>query len=227
MNGSLLFPAKCIFCGQVMNEDKLICAECMADEVMIVGKICAFCGVSKENCTCGKRKKHFERRIACAYYRDAVCRGMARFKFYRHTMLGEYYGMLMAQNIQSKYADIPFDGLVAVPMHPIHRFKRGYNCAEILAERISEHIGVPLYYDVMGRKLGKAQKKVHKWSERAVNVLDKFYIKNKDMIQDKTLLLIDDVCTSGATLNECAKMLRLYGAKKVYAATFAAVVKST
>ena len=228
MRDSLLFPAKCIFCGAVMREAKLICAECAADEVMISGRICAYCGLGMEYCTCEHRKYHYERRIACTYYKDAVCRGIARFKFYRHTMLGEYYGLLMAENIRSKYAGITFDGIVYVPMHPIKQWLRGYNCTQILSEKISRHIGLPILDNILYKHFSlKDQKRVRQWSHRAGNVLGMFYVKNKERLKGKTILLIDDVCTSGATLNECAKMLRLYGAKKVYAATFSTAIKHT
>lgn len=226
MKRSLLYPAKCIFCGRTMSEQKLICAFCLADEVMITGKICAFCGLGTQVCSCGQRKHNYERRIACAYYKQAVIKGISRFKFRRHTMLGDYYGKLMAENVVSKYANISFCGIVPVPMSKFKKWMRGYNCTELLSDVIYERIGVPVWDDVLFRRFSfKDQKDVRQWSKRTANVLDAFFVKNQHKIKGKTLLLVDDVCTSGATLNECAKMLRLYGAAKVYAVTFAAVAK--
>ena len=226
MNKSLLYPSKCIFCGNVIGEQKLICAQCVADEVMISGRICVFCGLGVQHCVCGQRKYNYERRISCAYYRDGVVRGIARFKFYRHSMLADYYGRLMAENVKSKYSAVSFDVIIAVPMHPIKKWLRGYNCTELLADVMHQQIGVPVCKNVLFRRFSlKNQKDIHEWSKRAANILDMFYVKNRELIQGKTILLADDICTSGATLNECAKILRLQGAGKVYAVTFASVAK--
>lgn len=218
-----LYPARCIFCGKVLEEDKLICIDCLKDDILIKGKICALCGLEKSRCNCGSRKHHYERKIACVYYKGNVPRGVLRLKFYRHTMLATHYGRLMAENIKGKYSNISFDAIVPVPMNHIRRWLRGYNCTELLSKEVGNINNIPIINDVLFKRyLGKMQKRVP-LAQRAANVLDMFYVENREKIVGKTLLLIDDVCTSGATLNECAKMLRLHGAKKVYAASFAAV----
>lgn len=219
----LLFPNRCIFCGALMQADKLICRECAAQDIMIVGSVCKFCGLSTERCDCGKRRYFYERRIACVYYEGNVPRGIARFKFYCHTMLGVYYGRMMAQNVRSKYKDIHFDWVLYVPMRPFDRWRRGYNCAQVLAEEISKNCGIPLLLNgLYKRRRTKPQKRM-KYHERAGNVADAFSTKCADRLAGKTVLLVDDVATSGATLNECAKILKLAGAAKVYCATMAAV----
>ncbi len=218
-----LYPARCIFCGKVMSEDKLICADCLKEDILISGKICGLCGLGKAHCNCGSRKHQYERKIACVYYKGDVRRGISRLKFYRRTMLATHYGRLMAENVKSKYSKISFDAVIPVPMNRIRRWFRGYNCTELLSKEVGRANGMPIIDDVLFRRFkGKMQKRVP-LAQRAANVLDMYYVENREKIAGKTLLLIDDVCTSGATLNECAKMLRLYGAKKVYAASFAVV----
>lgn len=224
MKSSLLYPSRCIFCGQPMVGAGLICTECAKLELVIRGKICGFCGVGRQFCTCGKRHNHYARRIACVYYKDTVRYGMSRFKFHRHTMLGTHFGKMMAENVKSKYQNVDFDAIIPVPMHWFNRWRRGYNCSELLAQEISNEVSVPVLRDILyKRSMSKPQKRIKGRAARAANVLDTFGIKNKETLQGKTVLLVDDVCTSGATINECAKMLRLYGAQKVYVVTFAAV----
>ena len=226
MSSSLLYPSRCILCGSLIEGDKLICADCVSKGLLISGRICGFCGVGVEYCDCGHRRKHYIRRIACVYYNDPARRIFWRFKFHRHTTLGEYYGRLMAENVKSKYQSVSFDGIVPVPMHWFDRWKRGYNCTQLLALRIKKATGLPILSDVLyKRSRSKPQKDIKDPAKRAANVLDAFGIKNAEALQDKTILLVDDVCTTGATLNECAQMLRIYGAKKVYAVPFATVVK--
>ena len=225
---NLLFPSKCIFCGVAVQPGKLICKNCMDDEIIIGGKICTNCGVGKEYCECRGHKYHYQRRIACVYYKNSVRRGIARFKFYRQTTLAEYYGRMMAENIRTKYKNISFELIIPVPMHPWNRILRGYNCAELLAKRVAEYHQIPLVTDVLlKQKLSKPQKRVKLPAQRAANILDAFLIRHREKIVDKTILLVDDVCTTGATLNECAKMLRLYGASHVYAVTMAAVARGS
>lgn len=226
MSGLSLYPSRCIFCGKLMDEDKLICAECVGSDVLIKGKICALCGLEKSRCTCDSKKHHYARKIACVYYQGAVQRGIARLKFYRHTMLASHYGKMMAENVRSKYAAVNFDAIIPVPMNLVKQWLRGYNCTELLAKEIEKGIQVPVLDDVLFRRFGAKMQKRVPLSRRAANVLDMFYIKRREKIAGKTILLVDDVCTTGATLNECAKMLKLYGAQKVYAVTFAAVAKN-
>ncbi len=227
MTSSLLYPGRCILCGDVITEEKLICAKCVKEGLPILGKICAYCGVGTNYCTCGQRRHHYARRIACVYYENGARRGISRFKFYRHTSLGVYYGQLLAENIRSKYQTVSFDAVIPVPMHWWDRWRRGYNCAELLAQEVSERLAIPLERDqLFRRKRSKAQKRVKGGpAKRAANVLDCFALRDRQALRNKTVLLIDDVCTTGATLDECAKMLRIYGAKKVYAATFAAAIR--
>ena len=201
-----LYPSRCILCGQVMSENKWICSKCIQDDVLVSGKICALCGVGVNHCNCGSRKHHYERKIACVYYKDGVRRGISRLKFHRHTMLAAYYGRLMAENVKSKYAKIDFDAIVPVPMNPIKQWMRGYNCTDLLAQEISTINNIPILNDVLHKRFqGKMQKRVP-LAKRAANVLDMFYVDCSEKIAGKTLLLSDDVCTSGATLNECAKI---------------------
>ncbi|MBQ6946598.1 MAG: ComF family protein [Clostridia bacterium] len=226
MSTALLYPGKCILCGKIISDDKWICADCIADGLPIGGKICAFCGVGTEYCTCGQRRHHYVRRIACMYYEGGVSRGIARFKFYRHTALAKYYGYLLAENVRSKYKTVEFDAVIPVPMHWWDRFKRGYNCSYLLALQVSERLQIPMSENCLIRaRRSKPQKRIKGPQNRAANVLDCFAVHHKDALKDKTVLLIDDVCTTGATLDECAKLLRIYGVKKVYAATFAAAIK--
>ena len=223
---SLLYPSRCILCGKIIEGKKLICAECVDKGLLITGRICGFCGVGADFCNCGHRKHHYARRIACVYYDGPVRRKFLNFKFYRRTTLGEYYGRLMAQNIRSKYQKVSFNMIIPVPMHWFDRWKRGYNCAELLARPIAESTGIKLYTDILYKRMrSKPQKGIKDPAKRAANVLDTFGIKNPDLLHGKTVLLVDDVCTTGATLDECAKILRIYGASKVYAVTFASVVK--
>ncbi len=223
MNRLSLYPSRCIFCGKLIGENKHICAECIKEDILVKGKICGLCGLGKQRCNCAGKKHHYIRKITCLYYQGPVKNGVIRFKFYRHTMLATHYGKLMAQNVQSKYARVSFDAIVAVPMNRFKEWLRGYNCTDLLAGEIGKAIKTQVLKDVLFRRHGGKMQKRVPLAQRAANVLDMFYVKNREKIAGKTILLVDDVCTSGATLNECAKMLKLYGARKVYAVTLATV----
>jgi ComF family protein len=113
------------------------------------------------------------------------------------------------------------DIIIAVPLNIFRRLKRGYNQAQLLAEYISKEIGKPCLCDILYRKkMTKAQFKLSK-IERNKNIKDSFYCKKSPLLSKKTVLLIDDIATTAATVSACAKILKKAGAKKVFVLTLA------
>ena len=110
--------------------------------------------------------------------------------------------------------------LTAVPLGRRRRRKRGYNQAELLARRVAGALHIP-YADLLEKVRNNPAQRKQNARSRRVNVYGAYAVIDDSALWDKTVLLIDDVKTTGATLNECAKMLRMHGAKAVYAATVA------
>ena len=218
----MLLPEKCIFCLKVVENGAKICSDCANTEnLMIKHPICKKCGRSKNDCNCFNQRREYKRLIGCFNYKTPVAIGLSKLKFYNNTVLATEYAAFMAQNIKSKYKGIHFDGILFVPMHWVRKIFRGYNQSELLAKHIAKILNIELINHVLYKRKNTKQQKRLPSKMRAANVLDSFSVKKCEKIKGKTLLLIDDVSTTGSTLNECAKMLKLSGAKEIYCATFA------
>jgi competence protein ComFC len=130
------------------------------------------------------------------------------------TVLSQLIGRGMANVIVSDFFLKKSDVIAPVPLFWWKRLRRGYNQANLLADVVGDECGIEVKHMLRRVKNTKTQTQLDEES-RKKNVSDAFEI-NGAMVKDKTVLLIDDVLTTGATLNECARVLKEAGAKKVY-----------
>jgi ComF family protein len=127
----------------------------------------------------------------------------------------------MVEMVRREYGGIAFDCVTAVPMHKRECRERGFNQAQRLAQAVALRLRLP-YETLLTKITVTAPQKTLTAVERSGNLLGVFDVCGD--VSGKTILLVDDVITTGATLNECAKMLKLFGAHEVYAVTAAAAV---
>lgn len=217
----LFFPNRCEFCGDVIEFNKTICDDC-EKLPKIISPTCDNCGSSKDDCKCKNKKNEFKMITAPYYYKDKVVIAIHRYKDSDMKFLAERFSRDIAEGVKNKLADVSFDAVTFVPMRLWDERKRGYNQSKILAEKISKIISVPVENLLVKTERTKPQKRSTA-RERKVNVFGVFDIPDKELVNGKTILLVDDVKTTGSTLNECAKMLKIYGAKEVYCAVLAVV----
>ncbi len=216
-----IFPNRCEFCGDVIEFNKTVCNDCKSlPEIELPA--CENCGKSKNDCDCKNRKNEYKMIVAPYYYKDKTVKAVHRYKESEMKFLSERFGRDIAECVKIRYSDICFDAVTFVPMRKWDERKRGYNQSKILAEIVSDRSGIPLMNLLVKTQRTKPQKRSTA-RERKVNVFGAFDVTDKKYVNGKTLLLIDDVKTTGATLNECAKMLKIYGAKEVYCAALAIV----
>lgn len=136
------------------------------------------------------------------------------FKYRKKTKLAHLLGRAMATLIQADYVLKNADVLMPVPLFWWKKIRRGYNQAELLAQTISQETGIPIQNVLTRVKNTKTQTRLSE-SERCDNVKNAFTVQTND-IKDKKVLLIDDVLTTGATIQECARVLKDAGACEVY-----------
>ncbi len=216
-----VFPKTCRLCGEVIELDETLCDECK-NVKKIEPPICMSCGYSKEECVCKKHKHEYKGIAAPYYYKDSVKTAVNNFKARGMTFLADGFSKDMADSVRETYADIHFDLITFVPLRNFHEHCRGFNQSALLAEGVGKELGIPvekLLYK--SRYTGVQHNKSAK--ERSVAVYGSFkvYREYENKLGGRTILLIDDVKTTGSTLNECAKMLKLSGADAVYALTLA------
>ena len=219
---SLFFPNRCIFCNGLIDPFDDYCEICAEQIPFIKGEICTHCGSKKEDCQCDKKKSvNYYAVAAPLYYEGEVKSCIQRFKFKDERNISKPLAKLMYKTLKDNFSDLSFDYVTYVPMFRKRERERGFNQSRLLAREISELSGIT-FADKMLVKLYDTDNQ-HECSglERTGNLIGVFDVDGKTDITDKTVLLIDDVKTSGATLNECGKMLYLNGAKSVICLTAA------
>ena len=213
-----VYPPRCPCCG-VLNASGTPCDKCFSDIVKhkIEGKVCKFCGHEKRNCECKRYHYLFSGVVAPFYNRGAAQSGIYMLKFQNAPFAADYFGNEMYNCFQSQFPKVEIDVIAIVPSTKRDLKKRHYDKVELLARVFSKKLGVKLNKNII--KKVKQTKGQHDLShnERQKNVKGAFKVTNR--LDGKTVLLIDDIKTTGYTLNECAKQLRLAGAEKVYCVT--------
>lgn len=218
---SLLFPNRCVFCDKVIGPYEEYCCDCEKNLPWIDGEVCHFCGCKKTDCSCKKRHGHFyDGIISPLYFRDNVRVSIHKFKFRDEPQFSKVYASLMNKIRQREYADIDFHYVTYIPMNEKPERKRGYNQGRLLAKELSKISDIP-FGDNLLLKLyeTETQHGCKNSSQRKGNILGVFDVNPDFDINGKNILLVDDVKTTGSTLNECSKMLYLNGAESVYCLT--------
>ena len=147
-----------------------------------------------------------------------------RFKYGRKVSLGKPLGRLMARDCSDFFLEYPWDTIVPVPLHPRRLRWRGFNQAVILAREVSRLWQLPMDPFILFRSRETLPQTQLPEEERRKNVRRAFSLNPAKSVEGKTLLLVDDVYTSGATVNECSRTLMRAGAKEVHVFTLARTV---
>lgn len=220
----LIFTNRCEICGEVIEFNGTLCSQCKELPV-IEPPYCEYCGYSKNDCVCKRNKNEYKQVVAPFYYEKSITQAVHNFKNREMLFISKSLSLKMYDVVCKNYGDIHFDFITYVPFRRWHRIKRGFNQAQLLAEELSKKMNVPcvcllkkVRYTGVQHKKTQAQRKADIFG--AFDVCDKY----KNQLNDKTILLVDDVKTTGATLNECAKMLKIYSANAVYCSV-AAITK--
>jgi len=222
---NLFFPARCPVCNEIGQRHMHLCDRCEEDVVRITDR-CLGCGSPRTGCTCSKH--NFSLFLASPFvYENKIRDAIHRFKFGGETDLVKFFGKETAETIDKEFGDVKFDVVTCVPQTKRKHRKRGYNQSALLAEEIAKQLSLP-YDELLLIKTRETADQHHlKGKERIKNLKDAFTADNPDSVRDKTILLVDDIKTTGATLNECRKALLKAGAEAVRCATVAVTPERT
>ncbi len=225
---TLLYPPRCLVCRTL--GERGLCAACIRQIVPVAAPYCRTCGqtipADADGCLhCRLRRPVYVRARALGAYDGVLRAAIHQFKYRDRPQLAAPLGVLLATCAHTNAADLNdlrFDALLPVPMHPIRRRLRGYNQSERLAQVVSAELSLPLLSDALIR-IRPTRPQVGLTGEaRRTNLQGAFAVRGAEAVQGKTLLLIDDVVTTGSSLYECTVTLKAAGAKAVYALTLAA-----
>lgn len=235
----LLYPTRCGVCGKFC--DDAICQDCQSKWVLVSEPYCLWCGrpfdpLARNSPLCGLC---LQGRYKFDYARSAVIyEGIGRetvhaLKFHRKPPLAQPMGELMAEvlkrALEGENGLLPSpwrrpDALIPVPLHPKTKRERGYNQSALLAEVVSCIHSIPVATELLVQIRPMKPQATLGESERWENVKGAFEVAQKQFVKGSVLVIVDDVMTTGATLNECAKVLKRAGAKEVYCLSFARTV---
>lgn len=136
------------------------------------------------------------------------------FKYNHYKRIGTAFGILLGEYLLSQYKRFP-EVIIPIPLHPVRQRERGFNQSEIIATEVGRILKRPVLKTTVERKIYRDQQVHQKFSDR-INYDEKmFFVRKKENIFGKHVLLIDDVLTTGSTVNAVAKSLRTAGARRV------------
>ncbi|MDO4975410.1 MAG: ComF family protein [Alphaproteobacteria bacterium] len=222
-----IFPYKCIICGCEISENSIFCPKCFSELTFIDYPFCNKCGKllnsSYQNIceNCSRYKREFNLARALFQYDKYSANLIIKIK----NQGDNYIAKSCAQRLLKKYNELfsNADFITPVPSHWSRIIKRGYNPASIIALELSKTSGIT-YKNLLVKTKRTGYQKKKNFKERLENVKDTF--KCKENIHDKTIILVDDVFTTGSTLNSCSQALYKAGSKNIYCLTIA-TTKST
>ena len=215
----MLFPPRCVGCRET---GVLLCAKCREKCELINPPLCPRCGRPRPNgrlCPLCQRDPLRIDGVRSAVYFDGTLReAIHGFKYSNLQDLAIPLGKLMSDYWEK--SPIPAEIIVPVPLHPDRLRERGYNQATLLTRELGKSIGLPIAENSLVRVRATLPQVELGAQERKENVRDAFRCSNAEL-KEKRILLIDDVCTTGATLEACSIALRQVGARSVWAFTLA------
>lgn len=215
----------CNACQRENFNQKFLCDECESKLEYIGANSCSHCGralkTSQDYCsTCKNKLLSTSVGKSVFVYKDTIAQLIQRFKYNGAKYLGDYFAKELS-NIYFKHY-FASDYLAYVPMTRKAQRKRGYNQSEILANSLSKLVGVPVLHSIEKVKNTSRQARLTK-RERIKNLEGAFKVTDKKIIKDKVITIIDDVTTTGSTIEVLAKLLTSKGAKEVKFLTIASV----
>lgn len=226
-----IVPPICPICKKRILSSHGLCCECFGKIHFISKPFCEICGkpfefdISEETIcgACCKKKQIFTKARSAFIYDSFSAKLILPFKHSDHLELTPLLTKLIYQAGKDLFKET--DLIIAVPLHRFRYMKRKYNQADLLAKALAKKTHLPYFPNILIRKRATVSQGHMKANERKHNVAGAFDIKNKNIIQNKNILIIDDVYTTGATINECTKILLKNKATKVFVLTLARVTK--
>lgn len=217
-----VFPSNytCIFCDQDLPDGD-ICKNCEKKDIFNVGNKCKICDtvIKEGNLICDHCKSHpkdFEKAYCAVKYNDHTRNSILKFKNDNARYLAPKFAKIMLDNLIKENAD--FDIIVPVPSHTKSIKKRGYNPAKLLADEIGKLSNKPVC-DVLVKTVHTKNQKYLNFQQRQTNLENSITLLDKKAVKGKKVLIVDDILTTGATMNACAKLM--IKAEKVIVSAFA------
>jgi len=209
------YPNICPACRAVCAPGHELCTDCTSRLDISAGiPACELCGLSLAyfkapcpNCV-GKGVPHYERVVRLGHFDSPIRELIHRLKYHRAWTVGEMLADRMMREDHVESILLEADFLLPVPLHAIRQLSRGYNQSEVIANRLSHLTGVPVACPVERSRNTEMQTHLHSKAHRLANLKNAFKIIDEPEIAGSRVVVVDDVLTTGATLQVLARTLR-------------------
>ncbi len=208
---NLIFPNVCGFCNKI--DKNSLCENC--ELKLAKYRINGIKDYTKDN------KKYFNYLYSALKYENEVREKIIKYKFNENSYLYKTFAKIIIKD-KKVYGFLKlYDIIIPVPMHKLKKSVRGYNQSELVANEIAKQMELPFEKNVLIKtKNTKVQSTLTK-TQRIENVKNAFFVTDTTKVKDKKVVLIDDIYTTGCTVNECSKVLKQAGAREICVVTIA------
>lgn len=233
---NFFFPENCVFCDKTLeiNNADGICEECVSLAKRSKPRICCVkCG--KPVVSYGKRRicyfcydnapKYFDRIVSAFEYDGLAQESILRYKNAGVQPYAPVYARLLSETVRKHYGDIKFDVMCGAPSHTDRKREQGFDTVELICKNLSRILKISFRENLI-KKVRKTPRQTGlDFRARKENLKLSMRVDEQSAVEGKNVLLVDDVCTTRATIIECSRALKAAGAKRVYAVTFATTAR--
>lgn len=222
----MVYPDRCVFCDGVLPyHNPGICSECAQENVYLLGPKCMKCGKrlpeeEMEYCVDCERIHHLYQRGVSLYDYEKVSESLYRFKYGNRSSYATFFGEEIAYYLGDLIRSWEIDGILPVPMYAAKERRRGYNQAACLAKSVGKCLGIPVLDGLVQRTRNTIPLKNLNPQQRRNNLKNAFKIVPFGVKLER-IIIMDDIYTTGSTVDEIAELLLRNGCEKIYVITLA------
>ncbi len=227
-----LLPTSCSYCNSPVGDSTIpfFCSSCWADFAVMTGPLCPSCGKPFESpaaltnspdhycLSCRQNPPLFDQALSIGYFEGPLREAIHQFKYRPCRSLGKPLAQWIAGKLQPVQN---IDVVIPVPLHATRLRERGFNQALLLAHELGTVFNLAVCFDNLARIRSTRPQVELSGTERIKNVAGAFALRRPDEVRGKAILLVDDVFTTGATMNECSGVLKQAGSSRVTSLTVA------
>lgn len=218
----LIYPPHCLVCGAC--NDVYLCPQCEEKINLIGPQYCHKCALPSTSFHCQNcldREFHFDSACSAGVYEGVLSAAIKSLKFDLHIGMAEPLAQLMIRCFPYSQFSGKVDVVIPIPIHRTRMVERGFNQSAELSKLLCKRISLPVELSVLHKIKHTSHQVDLPQDERIFNLEGAFAVRNADRVRGKSVLLVDDVFTTGSTLNEAAKVLKDAGARCAHAYTLA------
>ncbi|MBR3834067.1 MAG: ComF family protein [Lachnospiraceae bacterium] len=217
----VLYPESCPLCGRVIGGKELCCNECMSKLNPIKSPVCLKCGQEindqETDCCgdCATMQRHYVKGFPCLSYNQHMAKCLSDFKYHNMRCYSRFLADIIVRERGKEILLASPEVIVPVPVHKSKLRDRGYNQAEVLGAELGRRLKLPVDTGLVLRDSKTTPQKGLSNHEREEN-LKRAFISSGKIVKYKSALIVDDIYTTGATVEACTRVLQSMGIKEVY-----------